>query len=380
MAFDTLQGLLRRKSAAQDERGARVSARLVEVSRMAADDTFDEFKTSIQGLVESEAEERLAEHGPNTVAREVEHGFFYELFTRLANPLNVLLIVLTTVSVVTHDYDGAVIIGFMVVLSVALSWVQEHRSNNAAEKLRAMVKTTATVLRREPVEEPEDDKEREDGREEDESREPRVIYKALRKQVPIDELVPGDLVQLSAGDMIPADVRLLSAKDLFINQSALTGESLPVEKDSRAVAQAGGSPLDLPNLCFMGTNVLSGTAIAVVVMTGANTYFGSLASTMGTERVQTSFDKGIHNFTWLMIKFMAVMVPLVFFINGFTKHAWGDAFLFAMAVAVGLTPELLPAIISVTLSHGAKRMARLGVIVRRLNSIENLGSMDVLCT
>jgi P-type Mg2+ transporter len=379
MAFDTLQGLLRRKNAAQDERGARVSARLVEVSRMAADDTFDEFKTSIQGLVESEAEERLAEYGANTVAREVEHGFFYELFTRLANPLNVLLIVLTIVSVVTHDYDAAVIIGFMVVLSVALSWVQEYRSNNAAEKLRAMVKTTATVLRREPVEEPEDDKEREDGREDDESREPRVVYKALRKQVPIDELVPGDLVQLSAGDMIPADVRLLSAKDLFINQSALTGESLPVEKDSRAVAQAGGSPLDLPNLCFMGTNVLSGTAIAVVVMTGAGTYFGSLASTMGTERVQTSFDKGIHNFTWLMIKFMAVMVPIVLLIN-VLRHGWADSVLFAMAVAVGLTPEMLPMILSSNLAKGALVMSRRKVIVKRLNSIQNFGAMDVLCT
>src|SRR5205085_1114137 len=174
----------------------------------------------------------------------------------------------TIVSVVTHDIDGAVIIGVMVVLSVALSWVQESRSNNAAEKLRAMVKTTATALRREPVEEPEDEQERREDREEGaEEREPRITYKALRKQVPIDELVPGDLVQLSAGDMIPADVRLLSAKDLFINQSALTGESLPVEKNSRAVEQASGSPLDLPNLCFMGTNVVSGTAIAVVVMT-----------------------------------------------------------------------------------------------------------------
>src|SRR5579871_6157983 len=195
MAFERLRRLLNRKTDAQDARGARVSARLVEVSRMAADDTFDEFKTSIQGLVESEAEERLAEYGPNTVAREVKHGFFYELFTRLANPLNILLIVLTIVSVVTQDYDGATIIGLMVVLSVALSWVQEARSNNAAEKLRAMVKTTATALRREPVEEPEEEKEREGEREEgEEEHAPRVTYKALRKQVPIDELVPGDLV------------------------------------------------------------------------------------------------------------------------------------------------------------------------------------------
>ena len=378
MAFERIRGMLRGKSDARQEQGARVSARLVEVSRMAADDTFDEFKTSIQGLVTAEAEERLAEYGPNTVAREVHHGFFYELFTRLANPLNILLIVLTVISVVTHDIDGAVIIGTMVVLSVVMSWVQESRSNNAAEKLRAMVKTTATVLRREEVEVEAEAQEAKEGEDEGDKK-PRIIYKAVRKQVPLDELVPGDLVQLSAGDMIPADVRLLSAKDLFINQSALTGESMPVEKDSRAVAMPGGSPLDLPNLCFMGTNVVSGTAIAVVVMTGASTYFGSLASTMGVERVQTSFDKGVHKFTWLMIKFMAVMVPIVLFINVF-KHGWGESFLFAMAVAVGLTPEMLPVILSSNLAKGALVMSRRKVIVKRLNSIQNFGAMDVLCT
>ncbi|HSN17813.1 MAG TPA: HAD-IC family P-type ATPase, partial [Gammaproteobacteria bacterium] len=378
MAFERLRRLLNGKADAQGERGARVSARLVEVSRMAADDTFDEFKTSIQGLVTAEAEERLAEYGPNTVAREVKHGFFYELFTRLANPLNILLIVLTVVSVVTDDLNGAMIIGFMVVLSVVLSWVQESRSNNAAEKLRAMVKTTATALRREEVEVEDDDADKHRA-DEDGEEEPRIVYKAVRKQVPIDELVPGDLVQLSAGDMIPADVRLLSAKDLFINQSALTGESMPVEKSAGAVTQASGSPLDLPNLCFMGTNVVSGTAIAVVVMTGANTYFGSLASTLGTERVQTSFDKGVHRFVWLMIKFMAVMVPIVLLIN-VLKHGWGESLLFAMAVAVGLTPEMLPVILSSNLAKGAMVMSRRKVIVKRLNSIQNFGAMDVLCT
>ncbi|HEX2668770.1 MAG TPA: magnesium-translocating P-type ATPase [Gammaproteobacteria bacterium] len=373
MAFDRLSGLLRGSGDTQGERSGRVSARLAEVSRMAADDTFDEFHTGIQGLAETDAEERLAEYGPNAVVMEPEHGFLYQLAVRLANPLNVLLIVLTAVSAVTHDLDGAVIITFMVVLSVGLSWVQEARSDAAAEKLRSMVKTTATVLRREEVEEEGEPEEDADGG-------PRVAYRALRKQVPLDELVPGDLVQLSAGDMIPADVRLLSAKDLFVNQSALTGESLPVEKRASAVEQAAGSPLDLPNLCFMGTNVVSGTAIALVVMTGADTYFGSLAGTLGHERVQTSFDRGVHRFTWLMIKFMAVMVPLVFLINGLTKHAWGDAFLFAMAVAVGLTPEMLPVILSSNLAKGALVMSRHKVIVKRLSSIQNFGAMDVLCT
>ena len=382
MAFDKLGDFLRNNIAGRSDRGgARVSARLVQVSRISADDCFDEFKTSIQGLAESEAEDRLAEYGPNTVAREEKKGFLTQLFTRLINPLNILLIVLTVVSALTGDLDGAVIIGFMVVLSVALSWIQEARSSNAAEKLRAMVKTTATALRRELVEEESNGEpkgEGEKGEEQDE--EPQVVHRPVRKQVPIDELVPGDLVQLSAGDMIPADVRLLSAKDLFVNQSALTGESLPVEKTASAVEEASGSPLDLPNLCFMGTNVVSGTAIALVVMTGADTYFGALASTLGVERVQTSFDKGIHQFTWLMIKFMALMVPTVFLINGFTKHAWGDAFLFAMAVAVGLTPEMLPVILSSNLAKGALVMSRRKVIVKRLNSIQNFGAMDVLCT
>src|SRR5579863_4494014 len=379
--LQSLAGLFRGGQSAAGQAGARVSARLVQVSGMSADDGFDEFHTSIQGLEEAEAEARLAEYGPNTVAREVRHGFFYQLMKRLANPLNVLLIVLTIVSAVTGDFDGAVIIGFMVVLSVVLTWVQEARSNNAAEKLRAMVKTTATVLRREEIE--QEEAEEKDGEAEDKEEkdgEPRVTHRPVRKQVPIDELVPGDLVQLSAGDMIPADVRLLSAKDLFINQAALTGESLPVEKSASAVEGAKGSPLDLPNLCFMGTNVVSGTAIALVVMTGANTYFGALASTLGGERVQTSFDKGIHRFTWLMIRFMALMVPAVFLINGITKGAWGDAFLFAMAVAVGLTPEMLPVILSSNLAKGALVMSRHKVIVKRLNSIQNFGAMDVLCT
>ncbi|HEV7166299.1 MAG TPA: magnesium-translocating P-type ATPase [Gammaproteobacteria bacterium] len=360
--------------------GASVSERLLSVSRMAADDTFDEFHTSIQGLIESEAEERLAEYGPNTVAREEKKGFLKQLFTRLINPLNILLIVLTIVSFVTGDIDGGMIIGFMVLLSVVLSWVQEARSTNAAEKLRAMVKTTATALRREEIEEEDEEEAKPEADGEEGGKKKRITYKAVRKQVPLDELVPGDLVQLSAGDMIPADVRLLSAKDLFINQAALTGESLPVEKSATAIEEATGSPLDLPNLCFMGTNVVSGTAIAIVVMTGANTYFGALASTLGVDRTQTSFDKGIHKFTWLMIRFMAIMVPLVFLINGLTKHAWGDAFLFAMAVAVGLTPEMLPVILSSNLAKGALVMSRHKVIVKRLSSIQNFGAMDVLCT
>jgi Mg2+-importing ATPase len=192
--------------------------------------------------------------------------------------------------------------------------------------------------------------------------------------------VPGDIVRLAAGDMIPGDVRLLLSKDLFVSQGSLTGESLPVEKFHDPETNEEGSPTELKNICFMGTSVESGTATAVVVTTGVQTYFGSMARSITGERVQTSFDQGLNRFTWLMMELMAVMVPLVFLINGFTKHDWKGAFFFALAVAVGLTPEMLPMIVSVCLSNGALVMSRKKVIVKRLNSIQNFGGMDVLCT
>jgi Mg2+-importing ATPase len=193
-------------------------------------------------------------------------------------------------------------------------------------------------------------------------------------------LVPGDIIRLAAGDMTPADVRVLSAKDLFLNQAALTGESLPVEKKADAAPADVHNPLELVNICFLGTNVESGAATAVVICTGKQTYLGSLAASIVGQRQLTSFDKGINKFTWLMILFIAVMVPTVFLLNGLSKHNWMEAFLFAMAVAVGLTPEMLPMIVTVNLSKGALDMARKKVIVKRLNAIQNFGAMDVLCT
>ncbi len=203
---------------------------------------------------------------------------------------------------------------------------------------------------------------------------------ARAKEMPLRDLVPGDIIKLSAGDMIPGDVRVLSSKDLFVSQGSLTGESLPVEKFHDAETKAVSSPTELKNTCFMGTSVESGTATAVVVATGVQTYLGSMASAITEEAPPTSFDQGLSRFTWLMIRLMAVMVPLVFLINGFTKHDWKGAFFFAMAVAVGLTPEMLPMIVSVCLSKGALAMSRKKVIVKRLNAIQNFGGMDVLCT
>jgi Mg2+-importing ATPase len=221
----------------------------------------------------------------------------------------------------------------------------------AAAKLKAMIHVTANVFR--------------DGK---------------ASEMPLRDLVPGDIINLHAGDMIPGDVRVLSAKDLFVSQGTLTGESYPVEKFHDPDPKASNSPIDLKNICFMGTSVESGTATAVVVVTGVNTYLGTMAGSITEDAPPTSFDRGLSGFTWLMIRLMAVMVPLVFLINGFTKHDWKSAFFFAMAVAVGLTPEMLPMIVSVCLSKGAIAMSRKKVIVKRLNAIQNFGGMDVLCT
>ncbi len=203
---------------------------------------------------------------------------------------------------------------------------------------------------------------------------------SLAQELPIATLVPGDIIKLSAGDMLPADVRLLQSKDIFISQSALTGEAMPVEKHPTAGTQIFRSILEIPNICFMGTSIISGTATALVIRTGANTYFGSITKSIVGQRIQTSFDKGINNFSWLMLSFMIIMAPAVFLINGLSKGNWPEAFMFALAVAVGLTPEMLPMIVTVNLAAGARKMSKKNVIVKRLNSIQNFGAMDVLCT
>ena len=267
------------------------------------------------------------------------------------NPLVILLTGLGILSYLTGDARAMIVIFVIVLVGIVLRFFQENRADNAAEKLKAMVNTNATAVR--------------DGKE---------------SEVALSLLVPGDIVRLAAGDMIPADVRVLTAKDLFLNQAALTGESVPVEKKAPPASGEISNPLDLPNIGFLGTSVESGTATAVVIHTGKQTYFGSLAASIVGERVLTSFDKGVNKFTWLMIRFIAVMVPAVFLINGLTKHNWLEAFIFAMAVAVGLTPEMLPMIVTVNLSNGALAMSRKKVIVKRLNAIQNFGAADVLCT
>lgn len=330
---------------------AQDPAQLLEAARADTDTVLNGLGSQLTGLSTTEARSRLRRFGKNEIAREQPQSALLRLFRNITNPLVLLLLALGVLSFLTGDQRATVVIFVMVVLGVVLRFFQEMRADHAAEKLQAMVSNTATVVR--------------DGKE---------------AEVSLKMLVPGDIIRLAAGDMVPADVRVLSAKDLFLNQAALTGEALPVEKKAAPSPADVQNPLDLPNICFLGSNVESGAATAVVIHTGDRTYFGSLAASIVGQRQLTSFDKGINKFTWLMIYFIAVMVPAVFLINGLSKHNWVEAFLFAMAVAVGLTPELLPMIVTVNLSKGALAMARKKVIVKRLNAIQNFGAMNVLCT
>ena len=314
-------------------------------------DVLQRLNTSLAGLTEEEAAERLEVFGPNEVAQETKHEWLHRLWVAVRNPLVILLTVLATISYATGDARAGTVMLLMVVLGVTLRFVQETKANTAAAKLKAMIKVTATVLRDGQV-----------------------------REIPLQQLVPGDIVKLSAGDMIPGDVRLLAAKDLFIIQGTLTGESLPVEKSDARDLRTNISSIEHTNICFLGTSVESGAATAVILATGTQTYFGKMASSLAGQQVETAFDKGVKKYVWLMLTFMLVMVPMVFLINGMMKHNWKDAFFFAMAVAVGLTPEMLPMIVSVCLSKGALAMSKKKVIVKKLNSIQNFGAMDVLCT
>ncbi|MGJ0127655.1 magnesium-translocating P-type ATPase [Pantoea sp. RHCKP32] len=335
--------------------------------------TLADLRSHRQGLTGDEAAKRLAIYGRNEVAHEKAPPALVQLLMAFNNPFIYVLLVLALVSLFTDyilplrageetDLSGVIIICTMVILSGLLRFWQEFRTNRAALALQSLVRSQVTVLRREPGSET-----------------------ARRQDVDMSELVPGDVILLSTGDQVPADVRLLSARNLFISEAVLTGESLPVEKQSseagiKEEGQTVQERLSSANIGLMGTSVASGTASAVVVATGGDTWFGSLASSLVGSRPQTAFDRGVNSVSKLLIRFMLVMVPVVLLINGFTKGDWMDATLFALAVAVGLTPEMLPMIVSANLAKGAIAMSRRKVIVKKLNAIQNLGAMDVLCT
>jgi Mg2+-importing ATPase len=337
-----------------------LSREIIDASRSAPAATWPLLRTSCEGLTQKEADARLVSFGPNQIARESQPSIALELGARIKNPLNALLLFLAVTSYSLGENSTALMIFFIVLLAIVTAFIQEHRSNSAAAKLRALVKTNASVKRkREEITSTSDDHGFVD--------------------IPFEQLVPGDVVHLSAGDMIPADLRITKAKDLFINQSALTGEAMPAEKSADPSFDGIDNPFDLSNICFMGSSVVSGFGEGVIVHTAGGTYFGQLADKIAGERELTSFDKGINRFTWLMIRFMLVMAPAVFLINGLTKHDWLQALLFSVAVAVGLTPEMLPMIVTVNLAKGALAMSKKRVIVKRLNAIQNFGAMDVLC-
>jgi Mg2+-importing ATPase len=321
------------------------------------------------GLSWSEAAELLEALGPNVAVPHAVPPWWRVLAHSFNNPFNYILLVLGIVSWLTDDLAAAVVMAVMILTATLLRFWQEFRSLVRAESLRRMVRNRCSVWRTGPQ---SDDKRPAD------PLDPNFF------EVLIEELVPGDLVRLSAGDMVPADVRLIESRDLFVSQSALTGEAMPVEKSAQAQDQRdpanSDAPFDAPDLCYMGSSIVSGTAVAEVLATGPRTQMGRVGSRLTQKRPQTSFDRGVNRVSWLLIKFMFVMVPVVFFINGFLKGDWLDAFFFGIAVAVGLTPEMLPMIVNANLARGAVEMSRRKVVVKQMNAIQNLGAMSVLCT
>ena len=341
---------------------AKEGDRLKQAAAADIPSLFTLLQSREEGLADEAVLQRRAQSGLNEIASESPSPWYVQLVLAFITPFNAVLLSVATVSLFMdvfamppdqRDYKTVIVVCAMVLLSSLLRFRQEFQSSRAAQKLKSMVKTTATVLR----------------------------TPSGKTEVSIKEVVPGDVVILSAGNMIPADCRVIRSKDLFINQAVLTGEALPVEKTETALPDADQhSPLEATNLCFMGTNVVSGSAITVVVNTGSRTFFGTISKSLTGKRAETSFDKGVRSVSWLLIRFMIIMVPLVFLINGLTKGNWLEALLFAIAVAVGLTPEMLPMIVTANLAKGAVNMSKRKVIVKRINAIQNIGAMNVLCT
>ncbi|MCF3102443.1 magnesium-translocating P-type ATPase [Streptomyces roseoverticillatus] len=357
------------KAAELEARTRAAGDRLARISGWPAAQVLQDSRATPHGLRQDDAELRLARGGANVVAHDTGPRWHAQLAKAFWNPFIMILVVLLAVMYVQwlqvadeEPFDPKIpIIGTMVLVSGLLRFWQEHRSAGAAAALRALVTTTTAVQRRT-----------------DRNTAPATV------EIPMDQVVVGDVVRLAAGDLVPADLRLLTAKDLMVSQAALSGESLPVAKADTRSHDYGQStttdPVEADNLCLMGTTVTSGTATGVVVATGADTYFGSMAGSLVGERPETTFDAGVKKVSFLLIRFMLVMVPLVFAVNGFTKGDWDEAFMFAVAVAVGLTPEMLPMVVTTNLARGAVAMSKRKVVVKRLNAIQNLGAMDVLCT
>jgi Mg2+-importing ATPase len=312
---------------------------------------FEKLNTSAKGLSEAEAKSRLEEYGYNEPARKKKRTILFQILSKFVNPLVIVFLIIAGFSLFFGERIQALFVILMAIMSVSLSFIQEYRAGKETEKLSEMVRATTTVYRN-----------------------------GKAKEVKIREIVPGDIVDLFAGDMVPADLRIISCKDLFINQASLTGESFPIEKIAELIHPKSKSVSELTNIAFMGSSVVSGTGLGVVVKTGIATQFGELAHNLAAIVMESGFDKGIRKFTWLMIRFMIILVFIIFGINALLKGNFIEALLFSLAVAVGLTPEMLPMLVAINLSKGAIAMSKKQVIVKRLNSIQNFGAMDVLCT
>lgn len=368
-AFDLFQG-----SPINKDVPASLADKLIDAASKTPTDLLLHLNSHADGLSDARAGLIRTEIGSNTIEQDKPLTGWQHLWHCYVDPFNLLLTLLAIVSYYTEDTKATIVISSMVALSTLMRFFQEARSNKAADKLKEMVSNTATVLRRDLAADAAEEAQR--------YFQIRLTPKPSRQaDIPFDQLVPGDIVLLSAGDMIPADLRVLTAKDLFVSQAAMTGESLPVEKFPCERKSGVRNALELDSICFMGTNVVSGSATAVVVTTGNRTYFGALAQRISSvNRAPTAFQTGVNKVSWLLIRFMLVMTPIVLLINGLTKGNWLEAFLFALSVAVGLTPEMLPMIVTSTLARGAVVLSRKKVIVKRLDAIQNFGAMDILCT
>ena len=356
-----------RKAAQQAEDRSILNDRIQFAATHTVNENLQNLDTTLRGLEEEQIAAHRNAYGINKVTKGKKKSLPQRLGGAFINPFTLILFCLALVSTVTdmifpalnlfgntmEDFDclTVVIIVTMVLISGTLRFVQETRSGNAAEALLAMITTTCTVSRK----------------------------NAPKQELPLENIVVGDIVHLSAGDMLPADVRILEAKDLYVSQASLTGESEPIEKLS-GVSEPAAAITDYNNIAFMGSNVVSGSGTAVVVAVGDHTLFGSMAAQVSEEAVETSFSKGVNAVSWVLIRFMMVMVPLVFVINGITKGDWLAAFLFGISIAVGLTPEMLPMIVTTCLAKGAVSMSKKRTIVKNLNSIQNFGAIDILCT
>lgn len=332
-----------------------------DLASLEKDHYLKKLSSEESGLTINQVEKMRDQYGVNEITQQDQDTIFKQLFEAFINPFSVVLLVLALISFITDvvlpstgnkDYTAVIIVLTMVILSGILRFIQERKSNAAAEKLSQLVKTTTGVIR---------------------------DAQGL-KEVSLSEVVVGDIIQLAAGDIIPADARVIQAKDLFISQSSLTGESEPIEKQVENKNESASAAFEYDNLIFMGSSVISGSAKCCVFAVGDDTVFGGIAHNLTEEKVVTSFEKGVNSVTWLLIRFMMVMVPFVLFVNGFTKGDWVEAFLFAISIAVGLTPEMLPMIVTSNLAKGAVSMSKQKTVVKNINAIQNFGAMDVLCT